>query len=199
MASEAARLRVEVHEVDPKAIADLCDSVTPQGVVAVAEFQPANGVEVLRLARLVAVLVEPRDPGNVGTLIRIADAAGADAVLLTKNSVDPWNSKSVRASVGSIFHVPVVIDVDLAQISGLSVLAADGDGARDLFDPAIAQLLNQPSAWLFGNEAHGLPEAALAIATQTIRIPIYGSAESLNIAAAAAICLYESARLARNP
>ncbi|SDN17057.1 RNA methyltransferase, TrmH family [Actinomyces ruminicola] len=150
-------------------------------------------------ARLVAVLTETQDPGNAGTIIRAADAAGADAVVLLKGSVDPTNPKVVRATAGSLFHLPVLTGVTLEKATaalraaGLRLLAADGHGTISLFD-AEAELA-APSAWLLGNEARGLAPEALEAADTVVSIPIYGRAESLNVASAAAICLYASARV----
>ena len=151
-----------------------------------------------RRAALVALCAEVRDPGNAGTLVRTADALGVDAVVLAGQSVDLYNPKTVRASVGSVFHLPVATEPDpahavrTAQEAGLRVLAADGAG-EVLLDDA-GELLDGPTAWLFGNEAHGLPEALTALADHRVRIRIRGGAESLNLATAAAICLHESAR-----
>ncbi len=149
--------------------------------------------------RLVAVAVEISEPGNAGTLIRVADAMGADAVVLAGNSVDPYNGKCLRASAGSIFTIPVVSEPDatgaLAAVAeaGLQVLATTVDGEVSLDDAD----LSGPTAWLFGPEAHGLPADLADMATRRVRIPMPGNAESLNVASAAAICLYQSARAAR--
>jgi TrmH family RNA methyltransferase len=154
-------------------------------------------------ARLVAVAVGISEPGNAGTLIRIADAMGADAVVLTDNSVDPFNGKCLRASAGSIFSVPVVSEADAVSVlkslqeAGLQVLATTLDGGTSLEDPDLQAGLSGPTAWLFGPEAHGLPAQLAASATHRVRIPMPGNAESLNVAAAAAICLYESSRASR--
>jgi len=162
----------------------------PQAVQALAA--------ALEGARIVAVLTQAQDPGNAGTIIRAADAAGADAVVLVRGSVDPTAPKVVRSTAGSLFHLPVVTGVALDDAvaalheAGLTVLAADGRGDFDLFD--AESLLEAPSAWLLGNEAHGLPSEALSRADAVVSIPIYGKAESLNVAAAAAVCLYASAR-----
>ena len=184
--------------VEDRALAALSDSVTPVGLVAVCNFLdtplPAD-------ARLLAICDEIRDPGNAGTVIRCADAAGADGVVLTGDSVDAYNPKTVRASAGSLFHVPVSQAPDPyaavrdAQDAGLQVLAADGGGEVDLHD--AGDLLRAPTAWLFGNEAHGLPAELAASADHRVRIPIHGGAESLNLSTAAALCLYESARVQR--
>jgi TrmH family RNA methyltransferase len=150
------------------------------------------------------VLAHARDPGNAGTVIRAADAAGAGGVLLTGESVDPYNGKCVRASAGSLFHLPlaagVPIDATVTALKarGLTVLAADGHGGLDL-DTAIDDgRLDGPTAWLFGNEAWGLPAETRALADDVVRVPIHGAAESLNLATAAAVCLYASARAHRN-
>ena len=141
-----------------------------------------------------------RDPGNAGTVIRTADAAGAGGVVLAGSSVDAYNPKTVRATVGSLFHLPVAVEPDpaaavaAAQAAGYTVLAADGAGDVDLFDAD----LTGPTAWLFGNEAWGLPAELAALADQRVAIPIHGRAESLNLATAAAVCLYASARAQRS-
>ncbi len=150
-----------------------------------------------------AVAADIRDPGNAGALVRCADAAGAAAVVLTGNSVDPHNGKAVRASVGSIFHLPVVTGVDAEdsvsalRAGGLAILATAGAGPLSLDDAVDSALLAQPTAWLFGNEAHGLAPGLLELADEVVRVPIYGRAESLNLATAAAVCLYASARAQR--
>jgi len=177
-------------------------SADAQGVLAVVATEEATGSEALAAAlegaRIVAVLNQAQDPGNAGTIIRAADAAGADAVVLVRGSVDPTAPKVVRSTAGSLFHLPVVTGVALDDAvaalheAGLTVLAADGRGDFDLFD--AESLLEAPSAWLLGNEAHGLPSEALSRADAVVSIPIYGKAESLNVAAAAAVCLYASAR-----
>lgn len=150
--------------------------------------------------RLIAVLVEARDPGNAGTVIRCADAAGADAVVLTHGSVDPQGGKAVRASAGSVFHLPIAVGSSVETViekirdRGMTILAADGSGETDLDEARAAGLLSGPTAWFFGNEARGLPEPVRNLADQVVRVPIYGRAESLNLATAAAVCLYATAR-----
>lgn len=191
-----------VQLVTERAAKALSDTVTPAGLVAVCALPEPDLSGLLSGApQLVAVAVGVGEPGNAGTLIRIADATGADAVVLTGNSVDPYNGKCLRASAGSIFNVPVVVDADtdavlaaLAQ-ARLQVLATalDGELSLDDADPVLAA----PSAWLFGPEAQGLPAQAAAAADHRVRIPMSGGAESLNVAAAAAICLYQSARAQR--
>jgi RNA methyltransferase, TrmH family len=164
------------------------------GEALVEEVAPATGTR----PTLLALCADVRDPGNAGTVIRCADAAGADGVVLAGDSVDAYNSKTVRASVGSLFHVPFAIERDpaaavrAARDAGLTVLAADGGGEVDLFE--ADDLLAGPTAWLFGNEAWGLPPELAELADHRVRIPIHGRAESLNLATAAALCLYASAK-----
>ncbi|MCD4526118.1 RNA methyltransferase [Nocardioides sp. cx-173] len=188
--------------VDDRAMAALSDSVTPAGVVGVCRFLDRPLTHLLDPApALVAICADVRDPGNAGTVIRSADAAGAGAVVLAGSSVDVYNPKTVRASVGSVFHLPVaVVDdaeqaVRAAQAAGLVVLAADGGGDVGLFD--AGDLLSRPTAWLFGNEAWGLPAELAALADHRVAIPIHGRAESLNLSTAAALCLYASATAQR--
>ncbi len=183
--------------VDERAMGGLSDSVSPAGLVAVCDFLDVTLPDALA-GRLVAVCADVRDPGNAGTVIRTADAAGAAGVVLAGDAVDLYNPKTIRASVGSAFHLPIAVERDpaaavrAAQAAGLTVLAADGGGEVDLF--AADDLLGRPTAWLFGNEAWGLPEELAALADHRVSIPILGRAESLNLATAAAICLYASAR-----
>lgn len=197
----AHRAGVRVSTVTDRALAGLADTQRPQGLVAVCRYRDVGLVEALgRAPRLVAVLVGVGDPGNAGTVLRTADAAGAGAVVFTDGSVDVYNGKCVRASAGSLFHLDVVRGgapgdvVAAVRAAGLRVLAADVYGAADLDELAG---LAAPTAWLFGSEAHGLPEAVAAAADERVRVPMYGRAESLNLAAAATVCLYTSARAAR--
>ncbi|MFI6349417.1 TrmH family RNA methyltransferase [Streptomyces sp. NPDC050560] len=201
-AARAAGARV--HLADDTVVTGLSTTVTPQGIVAVCRFLDTPLDTVLAAApRLVAVLAQVRDPGNAGTVLRCADAAGADAVVLTDASVDAYNPKCVRASAGSLFHLPVVVGVPAAEAvdglraHGARVLAADGAGADDLDTELDHDRLAGPTAWLFGNEAWGLPEETRALADAVVRVPIHGRAESLNLATAAAVCLYASARAQR--
>jgi RNA methyltransferase, TrmH family len=187
-----------VHVVTDRAAKALSDTVTPVGLVAVCSLPETTLSDVLAESpRLVAVAVEISEPGNAGTLIRLADAMGADAVVLAGHSVDPYNGKCLRASAGSIFAVPVVSEPDASTAvaalgeAGLQVLATTVDGEVSLDDAD----LSAPTAWLFGPEARGLPSDLAGMATHRVRIPMPGNAESLNVASAAAICLYQSARL----
>jgi len=204
LAAAAAATGVPVVPVTAAVLAALAGTVTPQGVVGVAPLLDVTLDRALASRpRLVAVLDAVADPGNAGTVVRAADAAGAGAVVLTEGSVDPHNGKCVRASAGSLWHLPVVSGVPLRaavsalRAAGLQVLATSGSAPDDLDDLLDTGVLTAPTAWLFGTEAAGLPADALADADRRVRVPLHGRAESLNLAAAAAVCLYASARAQR--
>lgn len=199
-----ARADCPIRLVSGEVATELSATVTPQGILAVCRFVDVGLDTVLAAEpRLLAVLAQVRDPGNAGTILRCADAAGADAVLLSDASVDVYNAKCVRASAGSLFHLPVVVGAPLAatvdrlRAAGLRVLAADGFGSVELPQAVAAGELAAPSAWMFGNEAWGLPADTRDLADRVIRVPVYGRAESLNLATAAAVCLYASATAQR--
>lgn len=206
------------YAVSEQNLATITDTVTPQGVVAVAHAidVPLDAVLYRKPPKpdkqpkkkhrrkdvsLVVICAQVRDPGNAGTVIRCADAFGADAVILSSDSVEVYNPKTVRASVGSLFHLPIVVGVDLAEAidscrrAGMQVFATDGSAGTDLTD--LASELSRPTAWVMGNESWGLPVEHLALADRTVAVPIYGNAESLNLATAAAVCLYASASAQR--
>lgn len=192
----AAAAGVLVSEVAEPVFRTLTDTVEPQGVVGIAHLPYATLDEALGDGGLVIVLHSPRDPGNVGTIIRTADAAGATAVILAGAAVDPRNAKAVRASAGSLFHVPVATATWPAVLAacrshGRAVVGADPRGARLYTD---VELGRQPTAFVFGNEAHGLSAAVLADCDTVARVPIVGAAESLNLAATVAVIAYEAAR-----
>lgn len=190
---------VDVFVVTDKAARTLSDTVTPVGLVAVCTVPELTLADALAAPSLVAVAVGTSDPGNAGTLIRLADAMGADAFIHAGDSVDPYNPKCLRASAGSIFSVPVLAAADpvalIAELvhAELVVMATTLDGETSLDEVN----LDVPTAWLFGSEAHGIPADVAAAADVRVRIPMAGGAESLNVAAAAAICLYASSRASR--
>ena len=195
--SAAREAGLEIDYATEAVLDAMADTVTPQGVIAVARQTPTSVKDIFSGSpTLIAICEEVRDPGNLGTIIRAADAAGADGVVLTGRTVDLYNPKVVRATTGSLFHLPIAVGVDLATAvarahdAGVRVVAADVGGDDFL---AARALLAEPTAWLFGNEARGLDEESLALADLSLRLPIYGSAESLNLATAASVCLYETA------
>lgn len=195
----AAEAGLEVEFVSEQVLESMADTVTPQGFIAVAQQFPTSIKDIFAgEPRLVVVLEEVRDPGNLGTIIRAADAAGADAVVLSGRTVDLYNPKVVRSTTGSLFHLPVAVGVELPAVlerargAGLQVLAADIKG-EDLLAARSEGVLAQPTAWVFGNEARGLTDEHLELVDRAITVPIYGRAESMNLATAASVCLFESA------
>jgi len=183
-----------------------------QGVLAVGRIIAEDVARAFR-GPLVAFLHQVRDPGNAGTVIRAADASGAAGVVLSEASVDLHNPKTVRSTAGSMFHLPIATGAELvasaeaARSAGMQVLAADGEGQvelDDLADAAAGQAaeagevdLRRPTMWVFGNEAHGLSAVERDVADAVVRIGISGRAESLNLAMAATLCLFGSARAQR--
>jgi RNA methyltransferase, TrmH family len=190
---------VPVRLVTEKAAASLSETVSPQGLVAVCALRDVPAEKVTAAPpRLAVALAELNDPGNAGTVLRTADACGAGAVVFGAGSADPFGGKVVRSSAGSVFHVDVVRSAPLAPVvgalrdAGVTVLAADGGGEASLDELSVE--LAGPVLWLFGNEARGVPAELAAAADARVRIPMRGRAESLNLAAAAAICLYATQR-----
>jgi len=196
LAVRAVQAGVAVEVVSEDVMGKLTSTVTPQGLVGVSPFLD-GGLDALPGDGCITVLHEVRDPGNAGTVLRSADAAGAGGVVFTDTSVDPYNPKTVRASAGSLFHVPFVRGADtqatLADLKGrdFRILAMAADGEEDLYR---TDLTAGPIALVFGNEARGLPEQIRTLADATVHVPILGKAESLNLAAAATVCLFEWAR-----
>ena len=195
----AGYMDVFTHAITDKAAQTLTDTVHTTGIFAVCKPVTWTLGAILKgRPKLVAVCVETNDPGNAGTIIRLVDALGADAVVFAGDTVDPESPKAVRSSAGSLFHVPVARERDIKGVlgqlraAGLSTFATTMHGEVNLADSG--GVLDQPTAWLFGNEAHGLPGDVLESADYTVSIPIQGSAESLNLSTAASICLWESAK-----
>ena len=195
----AGYMDVYTHAINDKAAQHLADAVTNTGIFAVCRPVLWTVPSILKgKPRLVAVCVETSDPGNAGTIIRLVDALGADAVIFAGDTVDPESPKVVRSTAGSLFHIPVARDRDIHRVlgqlrsAGLATVATSAAGETSLAD--ADEMLTQPTAWLFGNEAHGLGEELLAKADHRISIPIKGSAESLNLATAASMCLWESSK-----
>jgi TrmH family RNA methyltransferase len=186
----------EVTLVAEPVLAALAATTTPQGLVAILP-SVRRPLEALPASpRLVCVLAEVRDPGNAGTVLRAADAFGADAVATTRGSVDPESPKAVRAAAGSLFHLPVLAGIpwpelrDALRGRGLRLVGADPHAALTVDAAPLAD----PVALVLGNEAHGLPAQVAADLDLIVRVPLAGRAESLNLAAAAAVLLYETAR-----
>ena len=204
LVDRATTAGIAVRIADRDELSGLSDTVQPQGILAICSFLDRPAEEIVDAGgRLLVACADIRDPGNAGTVIRSADAFGADGVLLSAGSVDPYNPKTVRSTAGSLFHLPLAQTVDLAAVTarargrGVQVLAADGRGAADLTDLQTDGSLANPTLWLLGNEAWGLPDEVAALADRSVRVPLYGRAESLNLASAAAVCLFASATAQR--
>lgn len=185
-----------MHEVSDEVLAAMGDAEAPQGVAAVVATAPASLDALLdRGPQRLIFLTHVRDPGNAGTVIRAADAAGADGVLVSSSSVDISSPKVVRSTAGSLFHLPVVTGLEIESTlstlgsHGIRTLAADGTGTTLLHEAD----LRSAHCWVMGNEAWGLPAAVRAACDEVVRVPIYGKAESLNLAMAATLCVYASA------
>lgn len=185
--------------VSPKAMDSITDTESPQGVLAICAV-PARGLDETlgEHPRTVVVCVGISDPGNLGTLIRTAHASGVDAVLVTSGSVDIYNAKVLRSTVGSLFHVPVVQGlaiediVDALVVRGVHSFGLAGDGRLGLYD-IDDELLREPTAWWIGSEAHGLPDD-LRSRVEFVSIPMPGGTESLNAGVAGAVAMYASVR-----
>lgn len=200
LVDSALNAGIRVHETDEAVLAAMSDTESPQGLLAVVAAESHTLDDVLaRQPRLLVLLTNVRDPGNAGTVIRGADAFGADAVLMTDGSVDVLAPKVVRSTVGSLFHLPVVTGLDTGATldalarHGIRTFAADGVGQTLLPDVEV----NEPHAWVMGNEAWGLPAEIRNRCTDVVRVPIHARVESLNLATAATICLATSAGATR--
>jgi TrmH family RNA methyltransferase len=196
---------IRIAVAPARAVTELAATVTPQGLVAVCQMIDVPADKALAgNPQLVVLCDQVRDPGNLGTVIRCADAFGADAVLISRDSVDVYNPKAVRATTGSLFHLPLAIAVDLADAvilarkAGLHLFGADADGDSTVDDLARSGELAQPTLWVLGNEAWGLPPQHASLLDRLVALPIYGRAESLNLSTAAAVFLYASATAQRS-
>ena len=196
----AAAAGARIHDLAPGVLERVAGTVTPQPVIATVPYMDVD-LDSLRSADLVVVCVDVRDPGNAGTVLRSAEAAGAQGVICCDGCVDVYNPKAVRASAGSLFHVPVVAGGDpvdvLDRLAGwglrrLGAVAGRGD------DYTAADLVG-PTALVLGNEASGLPDSVTVAGALDgeITIPMTGRAESLNVGMAAAVLCFEAARQRR--
>ena len=186
--------QIELLEVSDQVMAAMADSETPQGILALCSTKSSKLPDLWAMnPKKIAFFWQIQDPGNAGTVIRTADACGFDAIVFSDNSVDIFNPKTVRATVGSLWHIPVITDVEIqafineANQNGFKSFALTGEGKSNLDARMISQL-GEKSIWIFGNEARGLP--GLPESVQTVRIPMKGYAESLNVASAAAIVMH---------
>ena len=189
---------VRVHGLGPGVLERVAATVTPQPLLAVAPWCDV-ALEELTGATLVVVCVDVRDPGNAGTVLRSAEAAGADGVVFCEGSVDVFNPKTVRASAGAVFHVPVVRGgtpadaLDRLGSWGLRRLAATARGGEAIDHTDLVG----PLALVIGNEASGLPAGLVGAVDVAVTIPMVGRAESLNVGMAAAVVCFEALRQRR--
>ncbi|MGI6085303.1 MAG: TrmH family RNA methyltransferase [Acetivibrionales bacterium] len=171
------------------------DTQSPQGIMAVAKLPMYDEREIIKSARWVIALENLQDPGNLGTIIRSADACGFDAVIMSKDSVDPYNPKVIRSTMGSLFHIPVItVDIykALEELKSRNILLAAAH-TRDAL-PCWQTDMSGEVAIIIGNEGNGLSDRIIDIADKTIMIPMIGKAESLNASVAASMLIYECMR-----
>lgn len=176
-----------------------------QGVLAVCDQLPGADLDaVLAVPAPVLILDGVSDPGNVGTILRTAEAVGASAVVLTSGCADIHNGKVIRSTTGSVFRVPVVLDVAMADViaavrrAGRALVVATGDGEEDLFTAVDSRMACPRACWVIGSEAHGVGDEAVEAADLSVRIPMAEGVESLNAAVSAAAILYVLAHGARS-
>ena len=185
---------VPVYLVEDKLLCDLCDTRAPQGIAGIAGF--VHHSRYPEKAGFYLFLDDLADPGNLGTILRTADAAACDGVLLTADTVELYNPKTVRATMGSVFHLPIYRITDKKEALlhlkslGCPILASALDGAVDFKEAG----LNGDCVVVVGNEAHGVSDLVLGLADRRVKIPMPGAAESLNAGVAAALLLYEHLR-----
>lgn len=190
---------VNVYPVADELLKDICDTKTPQGIAAVAEISRPKMGSLLDSGKIIVLLDRIQDPGNLGAIIRTAHAAGAGGVILSEGCADPYSSKVLRATMGSIFHVPVFYSCSLAEICeemksrGYTIYASSLDADSAYYD----QKYEGKSAVIIGNEANGIEKRLLEAADRLIMIPMPGGAESLNASVACGVILFEMAKCRR--
>lgn len=198
---QLSRKAGRVFEVTDAVMKKLSDTEAPQGVLALTSLPTARLADLSPGANpLITVIEGVQDPGNVGTIIRLADAAAGDIVIVLHGSCDPYMPKAVRATAGSIFNIPVIRArtdecLDWLRLRKITLAVTSAKGNQSIFAASLAG----PVAFAFGNEAKGISKTLGDAADMTINIPIYGRAESINVATAAAVCLYEAARQRQGP
>ena len=186
----------ELFEVTEQIMNKLADTETPQGIIATASYAEKNLEEIrFKSVPLIVAVDGVQEPGNLGAIIRTSDAAGADAVIILKGTCDVFMQKTIRATAGSIFNIPIIYAgtdkfLEWLKSNGIMLIATVLDSDKSIFDTG----LKKPIAFVFGNEAHGVSNEIKRKADLILKIPIYGKAESLNVSASAAVCLYEAVR-----
>lgn len=186
----------ELFEITDQLLNKLADTETPQGIIAIAAYKPIALEEItFKSIPLIIIVDGVQEPGNFGTIIRTSDAAGADAVIILKGTCDAFMQKTLRATAGSIFNIPIVYAetdtlLEWLKSKAIQLIVTALDSRESIFDAD----LKKPLAFIFGNEAHGVSAMLKKKADLTLKIPLIGKAESLNVSASAAICLYEAVR-----
>lgn len=193
---EAAAKQIKLVCVSDKVLKKIADTEKPQGIIAVCEMRSKRLDDFLASGKMLLVLDRVTDPGNIGTMLRTADAAGVGGLLLLQGCADIYAPKTVRASMGSLFHLPVLsglseeLLVQAARKAGYELLVTCLDGADNLYKADLQGRI----AFIMGNEANGVSDALLAAADKRVFIPMQGRAESLNVAMAAGIVMFEALR-----
>ncbi|MEG2337688.1 MAG: RNA methyltransferase [Clostridium sp.] len=185
---------LDTYEIEESVLEGICDTVNPQGVIGVCRKSLYEVDDAL--GNLVAIIDGVQDPGNMGTIIRTCDAAGVSGIVILKGTVDIYNPKVLRSTMGSIFHMPIVhIDSLLSIKSRLdeknyNILATSLEAKSSLYDYDFSN----NTAFILGNEANGVSSESFSLATDLIIIPMEGSAESLNVGVANGVIVYEALR-----
>lgn len=193
---QAASMQLKLTCVSEAVMKKIADTETPQGIIAVCRMQEQSLEQLLASGKLLLILDRVGDPGNIGTMLRTADAAGVGGIILLKGTADIYAPKTVRSSMGSLFHVPVLSGVaeqefiDNAKKAGYQLLVTALDGADNLYQADLKGRL----AFVMGNEAGGVSASLLQQADKRVFIPMRGKAESLNVAMAAGIVMFETMR-----
>ena len=193
---ETAKKTDEIFEVTGQIMNKLADTEIPQGIIATVSYAIKNLEEIrFKSVPLIVAVDGVQEPGNLGTIIRTSDAAGADAVVILKGACDAFMQKTIRATAGSIFNIPIIYPgtdkfLEWLKSNGITLIATALDSGKSIFDSD----LKKPIAFVFGNEAHGVSSEIKSKADLILKIPIYGKADSLNVSASAAVSLYEAVR-----
>jgi len=190
---EMLQRNIKVYLVEDNLMQDVCETKSPQGIVAVIEKREFNSDALFEESDFIVLIDRVQDPGNLGTIIRTADAAGAWGVIISDGSVDPYSPKVLRSTMGSIFHVPVIYDMDIVsaigglKTHGFTVYVSSLKGSTAYYN----EIYRGKTAIVIGNEANGVDSKIVQTADRLIKIPMPGKAESLNAAVAGSILMFE--------
>lgn len=183
----------KIYGLSDNLLKELCATEKPQGIVAVVDMKK---IDMALEGKFYLLCDKVQDPGNLGTIIRTAHAAGVDGIILTKGTVDVYNEKTIRSTMGSLFHIPVVYDDENLSIvkalinKGFSLLSTSIEGNKDFFDEDLTGNI----VISVGNEGNGVSREVYELSDKKVKIPMPGGTESLNVAIATSIILYEKVR-----